>query len=75
MNAKNNSQSLVSAVMDFVNEALFQKHIQDLPHDLQELFELLLETEQANDQRVRLKILKCLSTARGLNKACSEANS
>ncbi len=74
MSAKKNSQPLVSAVMEFVNEAWFQKQIQDLPHDLQELFELLLETEQANDQRVRLKILKCLNTARGLKKACLEGN-
>lgn len=74
MSAKKNSQPLVSAVMEFVNEAWFQKQIQDLPYDLQELFELLLETEQANDQRVRLKILKCLTTARGLKKACLKGN-
>jgi hypothetical protein len=70
MITKNNSQVVVSAVMAFIEDACFENFIQDLPRDLQELFELLLETEQANDQHVRLKILKCLSTSRNLHKAC-----
>lgn len=60
----------ISALVQFAEEAIFQEQIQDLPMDLQFLFELLLETEQANDQSVRLKILKSLNTARSLHQAC-----
>ena len=59
---------VISALVQFTQDAFFQEQIQDLPKDTQDLFELLLETEQSNDLETRLKMLKCLKTIRALSK-------
>jgi hypothetical protein len=59
---------VIPAVANFIGEAFFQEDIQDLPTDLLEIFELFLETEQANSQPIRVKMLRCLKTARTLDK-------
>lgn len=64
-----NSEKPTKVVMESIVEAHFQGQIQDLPQDLQELFELLLETELSNDINVRIKMLRSLRTARDLAKA------
>jgi len=58
---------VIPAIVNFIDEAFFQEDIQDLPLDMQEIFELFLETEQANSQKIRIKMLRCLKTSRGLN--------
>ena len=64
----NSHQDVIPAVANFIGEAFFQEDIQDLPTDLLEIFELFLETEQANSQTIRVKMLRCLKTARTLDK-------
>lgn len=60
---------VISALVEFTQEAFFQEQIQDLQKDAQDLFELLLETEQSNELSTRLKMLKCLKTIRALTNA------
>ncbi len=67
--SKTNPEELPKVILEYIAEAHFQGQITDLPHDLQELFELLLETEQANDKAVRIKMLHTLHTVRDLAKA------
>lgn len=59
---------VIPDLANFIGEAFFQEDIQDLPTDLLEIFELFLETEQANSQPIRVKMLRCLKTARTLDK-------
>lgn len=63
------SQDVMTAVAHFVSEVNFQGSLQDLPYEMQEITELLLETKQANELHVREKMLRCLNTIRGLAKA------
>lgn len=78
---------VIPAIVNYLDEAFFQEDIQELPIHLQEIFELFLETEQANCQKVRVKMIHCLYTVRNLSNclkpftkeqvqtACKEFNS
>ncbi len=63
------SRDVMCAVAHFVSEVNCQGSLQELPIEMQEITELLLETEQANDLHVREKMLRCLNTIRALAKA------
>ena len=63
------NEKIVKAVCQFVANAHQNEEIQDLPNNLQQLFNLLLETEQANEPAVRLLFLKSITTASNLAKA------
>lgn len=66
--SKTSTSDVIPAIANFIGEAYFQEDIQDLPNDMLEIFELFLETEQANCQLIRSKMLRCLKTARTLDK-------
>ena len=68
---KTSNLDVIPAIANFIGEAYFQEDIQDLPIDMLEIFELFLETEQANSQIIRAKMLRCLKTARTLDKTLS----
>ena len=63
------NEKIVKAICQSVATAHQNEEIQDLPTDLQQLFHLLLETEQANDIEVRLTFIKCINTVTKLAKA------
>lgn len=63
------NEKIVKAVCQFVANAHQNEEIQDLPNNLQHLFNLFLETEQANDPKVRLLFLKSIATVTQLAKA------
>ena len=69
--SKTSNFDVIPAIANFIGEAYFQEDIQDLPNDMLEIFELFLETEQANSQPIRIKMLRCLKTARTLDKTLS----
>lgn len=66
---KPSHNDVLPAITSFIGEAFFQEDIQDLPDDLKEIFTLFLETEQANSQIIRIKMLRCIKTVRKLKKA------
>jgi hypothetical protein len=68
-NQVESSRDVMTAVAQFVEEITLQGNLQDLPSEMQEITELLLVTEQANDLHVRSKMLRCLNTIRALAKA------
>lgn len=65
---KKSHNDVLLAIANFTNEAFFQEDIQDLHIDLAEIFELFLETEQANSRKIRIKMLRCLKTSHNLSK-------
>ena len=46
------------ALANFLTSDLLQEEIQNLPHELQEIFDLLLDTEYGNDLQTRRKMLR-----------------
>ena len=66
--SKTSNLDVIPAIANFIGEASFQEDIQDLPIDILEIFELFLETKQANCQLIRNKMLRCLKTTRTLDK-------
>lgn len=58
------------SVATFIDDLKFQG--QDLKAETQEIINLFMETEQANDVQVREKALRCLYTIQQLHKAVFE---
>lgn len=58
------------SVATFIDDLKFQG--QDLKAETQEIINLFMETEQANDLQVREKALRCLYTIQQLHKAVFE---
>ena len=46
------------AITQFLSSDLLQDEIQQLPADIQEIFDLVLETEAGNSLKTRLKMLR-----------------
>lgn len=67
-NQKTSHTDVMPAVANFISEVNFQFDLQNLPNDMQEISELLLETEQADDLQVREKMLRCLNLIRQFSK-------
>ena len=53
------SQDVMKAVAHFISEVQFEYELKELPNEMQEIGNLLLETPQANDLHVREKMLRC----------------
>jgi len=71
-NQENKSTShtdVIPAIVEYVREAYFQEEIQNLPIDFQDIFEMFLESEHANQLNDRLKLLNCLNTIRAFAKS------
>ena len=62
---KNTShRDVMPAVAKFVGETTFEGFTEQLPDDMQEITELFLQTEFANDLHMREKALRCLNLIR-----------
>ena len=54
----------MTAVAKFVGETTFEGFTEQLPDDMQEITELFLQTDFANDLHMRAKALRCLNFIR-----------
>jgi hypothetical protein len=82
---KTSHHDVMPSVANFVSDLCFEGNFKEQPLYLQEIFELLLDTEYGNNQDLRQKMLSCLRTSRNLaetlspftgrqiEKACSNA--
>lgn len=66
-------RDVMRSVAIFVSNLSFEGDFKKQPIYLQEIFELLLDTEFANDLILRQKMLSCLKTSRDLVKANSKS--
>ena len=55
---------VMPAVAKFVGETTFEGFTEQLPDDMQEITELFLQTDFANDLHMREKALRCLNLIR-----------
>ena len=58
------SRDVMTAVAKFVGERTFEGFTEQLPDDMQEITELFLQTDFANDLHMREKALRCLNLIR-----------
>lgn len=65
-NQKTSHQDVLPSVANFLSDLWFEGDFKEQPMYLQEIFELMLETEHANNQQLRMKMLSCLRTSRNL---------
>lgn len=70
-NQKTASVAVIPAIVQFMDQINQEGVVADLPSEMQFICELLLETDQANDQETRLKMLRCLNVIRKLSNALS----
>lgn len=62
---KNTSHhDVMPAVAKFIGETTFEGFTDQLPDDMQEITELFLQTDFANDLHMRAKALRCLNLIR-----------
>lgn len=64
-------QEVMPSVASFLSDVWFEGEFKNQPFYLQEIFELILETEKGNNLDLRLKMLSCLRTSRNLAKTLS----
>ncbi|MRX41986.1 hypothetical protein GJU43_22135 [Flavobacterium sp. LC2016-23] len=70
-NQKASHQEVVPSVVHFLSDLWFEGDFKEQPLYLQEIFELMLETEFGNDQELRQKMLSCIRTSRNLAETLS----
>ena len=63
-NQAGTSRDVMTAVAKFIGETTFEGFTEQLPDDMQEITELFLQTEFANDLHMREKALRCLNLIR-----------
>ncbi|MBS7254176.1 hypothetical protein [Flavobacterium branchiicola] len=65
-NQKPSQNDVMPSVANFLSNLCFEGNFKEQPQYLQEIFELVLETESGNNLELRLKMLSCLQTSRHL---------
>ncbi|WP_166925720.1 hypothetical protein [Flavobacterium poyangense] len=70
-NQKASKKDVVPSVVSFLSNELFEGELREQPLYLQEIFELMLETEYGNNLDLRLKMLSCLRSSRNLAETLS----
>ena len=70
-NQKPSHRDVVPSVINFLSDELFEGDYKEQPFYLQEIFEILLQTEYGNDQGLREKMLSCLRTSRNFAETLS----
>ena len=50
--------TVISSIANFLSSDLLQDEIQNLPHELQEIFDCVLDTEYGNSLEIRRKMLR-----------------
>jgi hypothetical protein len=65
-NQENNTSyhDVMPAIAKFVGERTFEGFTEQLPDDMQEITELFLQTDFANDLKMREKVMRCLNLIR-----------
>ncbi|TDW46506.1 hypothetical protein EV144_106178 [Flavobacterium sp. 270] len=63
-NQPTSNDDVMPSVANFISNLNFEVNLKELPIYLQEIFELLLDTEYGNDLDLRRKMLSCLRTSR-----------
>ncbi|TDW48879.1 hypothetical protein EV144_103398 [Flavobacterium sp. 270] len=59
-------QDVMPSVANFLSDVWFEGNFKEQPLYLQEIFELLLETEMGDNLDLRVKMLGCIRTSRNL---------
>lgn len=68
-NKKTSHSDVMPTLAKFAQDAYFEFEVAELPDEMQEITNLLMETEQADQQHVRLKALNCLKFISDFSKA------
>lgn len=68
VNESTSYQDVFPALAKFIDDAWFQGEIQDLEKNVQELFELLLDTDYGNSLELRRKMMQAITTIRSFTK-------
>lgn len=67
-NVKTSHKDVMPSVASFLSDLWFVGEFRDQPEYLLEIFELILESDIANDKDIRVKMLSCIRTSRKLAK-------
>ena len=59
---------VMPAVAKFVGEKTSEGFVEELPDDMQEIADLFLQTQFANDLHMREKLIRCLNLIREFSK-------
>jgi hypothetical protein len=70
-NQKAAHQEVVPSVVHFLSDLWFEGDFKEQPLYLQEIFELMLETEFGDNLELRQKMLSCIRTSRNLAETLS----
>lgn len=65
-NQKPTNQDVMSSMVNFLSNIWLEGDFREQPSYLQEIFEILLETEYGDDFYLRQKMFSCLRTSRNL---------
>ena len=57
-NPKKQTQDPILAITQFLSSDLLQEEIQQLPHDLQEIFDLVLDSNYGDTLKTRQKMIR-----------------
>ncbi len=64
--------TVIGSIIDFLSGDVLQEEIQKLPHDLQEIFDLLLDTDYGNCLQTRRKMLRFKELATAFAKSLEQ---
>lgn len=59
---------VMPAIAKFIGEKTCEGFVEELPDDMQEIADLFLQTEFANDLHMREKLIRCLNLIREFGK-------
>ncbi|MDN3672502.1 hypothetical protein QWY99_05450 [Flavobacterium branchiarum] len=65
------NQDVIPSMVNFLSNVWLEGDFREQPFYLQEIFEILLDTEYGNDLDLRRKMFSCLRTSRNLATALS----
>ena len=69
VNESTSYKDVFPAIAKFIDDAYFAGEIQDLEKNVQEPFELLLDTDYGNSLELRRKMMQAINTIRNFTKA------
>ena len=63
-NQNTSHHDVMPAVAKFIGDRTFEGAVEELPVDMQEIADLFLQTQFANDLHMREKLIRCLNLIR-----------
>jgi hypothetical protein len=63
------NQTVIASITNFLSNDLLHEEIQQMPADIQEIFDLLLDTDYGNNLNTRRKMLRFKELTTGFAKA------